>query len=443
MDYSVIFAGRIHEEYSLKQVRQNLAALFRTNDVALLDLLFSGKPAVLKKGLSEQEARKYQDTLLRAGAICELRQAGQAPQREPTQAQAPVVAAAPVPASPPAFVLEDPVLPVMEAPAEVPAAPPPAYTSLSGINLGVLHDELAEPAAAPAPVAAPPAPPPGPVRRELGASLAGLTLAPIESRHGEEPPPDYVPRPLAATTGKVALAPAEGEEDADSGDMKHASVVIKGNGSGYAGMSIVPEEVEGLCWGGFFAPWLWATFNGFYFSATVVFAVKILRYVMPYWGIYLLLNIPVGLFLLFKGRQFAWQNKSWASAERFNVIQRRWAVGGFVFFLLITSAVFNRYQRDQQLARDEAAQMKIDEASAAAEAPQDAPPQDNAVPVVSAGDDSAPHEHLSVAREAYLSSFKDPVERERRRKLLDAAEARDAAQAASNGSGDTSTGISQ
>jgi len=74
---------------------------------------------------------------------------------------------------------------------------------------------------------------------------------------------------------------------------------------------------------------------------------------MPYWGIYLLLNIPIGLFLLIKGRQFAWQNKSWASPERFNVVQRRWTVGGFVFFVLLTSGVVHQYQRDQQSMQSE------------------------------------------------------------------------------------------
>ena len=89
MDYSVVFSGKVHDGFTVEQVRQNIAALFRTDDATRLDQLFSGSPVVLKKGLDEDRARKYQQTLLKAGAVCELRQAGAAPL--PTPAAAPAL----------------------------------------------------------------------------------------------------------------------------------------------------------------------------------------------------------------------------------------------------------------------------------------------------------------------------------------------------------------
>jgi len=67
--FGVIFSGKIVEGASADQVKQNVAKLFKV-EVANIERLFTGKPVVLKKGLNEETARKYQQALRKAGAIC-------------------------------------------------------------------------------------------------------------------------------------------------------------------------------------------------------------------------------------------------------------------------------------------------------------------------------------------------------------------------------------
>ncbi len=101
------------------------------------------------------------------------------------------------------------------------------------------------------------------------------------------------------------------------------------NTSGQGKDAAVPEEIKGLSWGGFFWNWLWGLFNRVWLS--------------------LLVFIPVvGLFvpfvLLFKGREWAWQNKTWESVEHFNRVQRKWAIAALIFlgvgFAILAGAVF-------------------------------------------------------------------------------------------------------
>ena len=69
--FDLVFSGRTVPGADSAQVRARLAALFKT-DEASIERLFSGKRYVLKKGLDEAAARKYQAALDRAGAQCEL-----------------------------------------------------------------------------------------------------------------------------------------------------------------------------------------------------------------------------------------------------------------------------------------------------------------------------------------------------------------------------------
>jgi hypothetical protein len=69
--YQVVFRGQIAPDTSVETVKANLAKLFKTDD-AKIARLFTGRDAVLKKGLGQEEARRYQAFLAKAGALCDL-----------------------------------------------------------------------------------------------------------------------------------------------------------------------------------------------------------------------------------------------------------------------------------------------------------------------------------------------------------------------------------
>ena len=502
MEYSVIFSGVIHEDFSRKQVRQNLATLFRTDDTDRLDRLLSGTPVVLKKGLSEAEATRYQQTLLRAGAMCELR-----PSAEPAP---PVTKSA-------AFLLEDPMLPVVPSPAAE-AAPAPAFASLSGLNLGVLDDALDEPghlpdplaaplattfvpvlpmaSAPPAPVAPPPAapakrdfsdalagmtlapiephvddsktaaPPPRPApaaapgRTDFGAALAGISLVPIEEAPAvaAAPVPVTPPAIAAGTVGKLAVAPppppgvatVEVPKSAASSLSPILREQLAADAAGIrstfgAGSGEMPEEARGLCWAGFLLPWLWLRKHSAWYIFPLLIVLRFTYRLIP-WPIWAVIYLSAIVFLLFKGREMAWRSRSWSSVEAFNQHQKLWTAAGLVFAVVQVFFLYNLVTRSVEASASprvspETAAMREEiareQAEAAARAPSQgsaepvqAPPGSDASAVVDTSSlDGSSHDKMGVARDAYLSSFKDPVEREKRRKALDDAAARDAAQA--------------
>lgn len=326
-DYGVVFAGRLCEGVAPEEARANLARLLRIDDAARLDRLFSGKPVVIKKGLDATQARRYEQALRQAGVICELRRAAPAPAAAPPPAPAPApVAAAAVPARP-ALSLE----PLAQAPVE--ETPPPARSALSlePLALAPVDD-------APAPAASAPSRP--------------------------APAAPAAPRAVAATAATSAAA----EAPAVTG------IVIKGSGSGYGDSSITPDEVKGLCWGGFFLPWIWGGFNGVGITFLALPGMGILRRVLPR-SVLVGVSLLLSLFMLVKGRELAWQNKTWESVEHFNRVQRRWTQAGLAFALvmmvIIPSCIAKEQRAERELAAELArleAEAKAEEAAAAAEA---------------------------------------------------------------------------
>lgn len=97
-----------------------------------------------------------------------------------------------------------------------------------------------------------------------------------------------------------------------------ASLAINTSGAGKG--TAVPKEARGLSWGGFLLNWIWGLFNGTYIALLAL---------IP------LVNIFVAFWLLFKGREMAWQNKRWESVEHFNRVQRNWGIAGLVLLLLM------------------------------------------------------------------------------------------------------------
>lgn len=368
MDYGVVFSGKIHESSNREQVRDNFARLFRLTDPARLQRLFSGEEVTLKKGLSAEEAEKYRLALLKAGALCEVRKLG---------------AAAPVPAPKP--------------PATAPQKSAPVAPSFpAGLSLVPTDEEkeaaAATPSAALVPLAEARPSDAGPARfaaRDLTPAPAGNT-GPASRSNTSASPARPAAQPAAFTPNISNSTP----------DPKDRSMVIKGSGSGYGDLSIMPAEAQGLCWGGFFLPWIWGPFNGMTFSLAMLPGFRIFRRFLPIW-LMGTLTLLLSFFMLFKGREIAWNNKTWDSAEHFNQVQRRWTLAGaavtLVLVVVIPMWVVNTAHKQKMQEQAEALMMQQAQQSQQQE------------------------------RQAYLDSIQDPAEREQARKEFEAEDAADKA----------------
>ncbi|MDA7088660.1 hypothetical protein PH586_19965 [Pseudomonas sp. SA3-5] len=70
--YEIAFTGQLVPGAQLESVQANLAKLFQA-DAQRIALLFSGRRIVIKNNLDAAGAEKYRSTLLRAGALVEVR----------------------------------------------------------------------------------------------------------------------------------------------------------------------------------------------------------------------------------------------------------------------------------------------------------------------------------------------------------------------------------
>ncbi len=98
------------------------------------------------------------------------------------------------------------------------------------------------------------------------------------------------------------------------------------NTSGYGKASILPITLKKWNWGAFFLTWLWGLFNGTYISLLYFIPVPIVQTIIPF-------------ILGAKGNKWAWQNKRWQDEEHFKRIQRRWAIAGFIFLILMIVSI--------------------------------------------------------------------------------------------------------
>ena len=122
--YDVVFEGHLVEGADPGVVRDNVAALFKTAP-GKLDKLFSGKRFVIKSRVGEQTARKYQQAMRKAGALCNILK------REDESADGNMVRRRFI-LAPPGVVMDD---------TTPPAAPSIDTTSLSMLEPGVDMDD--------------------------------------------------------------------------------------------------------------------------------------------------------------------------------------------------------------------------------------------------------------------------------------------------------------
>ncbi len=66
--YNIIFHGKIHADFELQQVKDNLARIFKI-DTEKVEKMFSGKPIAIKKSVDQDTALKYLQAMKKAGAM--------------------------------------------------------------------------------------------------------------------------------------------------------------------------------------------------------------------------------------------------------------------------------------------------------------------------------------------------------------------------------------
>lgn len=72
--FDVFFRGDIVAGQAVAEVKERLAGLFKL-EATQVEQLFSGRPTAIRRNLDEASAKKYEQALLRIGALAELRPA--------------------------------------------------------------------------------------------------------------------------------------------------------------------------------------------------------------------------------------------------------------------------------------------------------------------------------------------------------------------------------
>ena len=70
--FDVFFRGDIVAGQAVVEVKERLAGLFKL-EAAQVEQLFSGRPTAIRRNLDEASAKKYEQALLKVGALAELR----------------------------------------------------------------------------------------------------------------------------------------------------------------------------------------------------------------------------------------------------------------------------------------------------------------------------------------------------------------------------------
>jgi len=82
--FAVVFTGKLNGLHPLEVVQQQFAQLFKTTPAQTAQL-FSGKRVVLKTGISQEQAEKYQKAINQAGGECLLEKISQQTKIQPPQ----------------------------------------------------------------------------------------------------------------------------------------------------------------------------------------------------------------------------------------------------------------------------------------------------------------------------------------------------------------------
>lgn len=217
--FDLVFRGELVPGADLAQVKQNLSRLFKMAPERI-EVLFSGKPVVLKRGMDADAAGQYRVAIKKAGAridtvasrVAPVASANPEPAKKPSgsvSADAPVAPPAAQAGAAQAGLSLAPVGGNLLAPGEV-ASPTPVAVDTSSLSLrpaqGALLDasEREEPVPLPLDLSGLAVAPPGtevlrPEERKTSVAvevdLSGLSLAPAGERLPQLPRHDAVPVP--------------------------------------------------------------------------------------------------------------------------------------------------------------------------------------------------------------------------------------------------------
>lgn len=93
--------------------------------------------------------------------------------------------------------------------------------------------------------------------------------------------------------------------------------------SGLGKESIVPQEIQKWNWGAFFLNWIWGIGNSTYIA--LLMFVPFVNFILPF-------------VLGAKGSKWAWQKRTWRDIEHFKRTQKKWAISGLVFWVVVLPA---------------------------------------------------------------------------------------------------------
>lgn len=89
----------------------------------------------------------------------------------------------------------------------------------------------------------------------------------------------------------------------------------------------IDKAIEKWNWGAFFCSWLWAAVHRIYWPLLIIIVGCI-----PYIG--QIGSLCLCVYLGLKGSKLAWDSGKYKDFETYQRVQRHWAVGGFIWFIL-------------------------------------------------------------------------------------------------------------
>lgn len=94
------------------------------------------------------------------------------------------------------------------------------------------------------------------------------------------------------------------------------------NSSNHSDFTDVPKEFKKWNWGAFWLTWIWGISNGIYIALLAL--IPILNFIMPF-------------YLGKKGGELVWNKNSWMGMEEVKLIQKKWAIAGWIFAIIMYS----------------------------------------------------------------------------------------------------------
>lgn len=95
-----------------------------------------------------------------------------------------------------------------------------------------------------------------------------------------------------------------------------------------------PSNLNNWNWGAFCLYWLWGPFNGCWWTLIVYVFCCVCMFI-PILGFFAWIGLMgTAIACGIKGNEWAWSNKQWQSAERFEQVQSTWSKVGVTLFLI-------------------------------------------------------------------------------------------------------------